>query len=134
MTVGYLSIEQVRALHADQLRLYGGATGLRDKGAHESAVARPAMTFGGEDLYEDLASKASALMHSLVLNHAFVDGNKRIAFMTMVAFLRKNGVRFSPDQAHITAIILSLAAGEVSEESLARWIRDNWPKSSRVGR
>jgi death-on-curing protein len=78
VTVGYLSIEQVRALHADQLRLYGGATGLRDNGALESAVARPAMTFGGEDLYEDLASKASALMHSLVLNHPFVDGNKRI--------------------------------------------------------
>ena len=77
MTTGYLSVEQVRALHADQLRLYGGATGLRDKGGLESALARPAMTFAGEDLYEDLASKAAALMHSLVLNHAFVDGNKR---------------------------------------------------------
>ena len=61
-------------------------------------------------------------------NHAFVDGNKRIAFMSLMTFLRKNEVRFAPEQAHATAIILSLAAGEVSEESLTRWIRDNWPK------
>jgi death on curing protein len=57
-----------------------------------------------------------------------VDGNKRIAFMTMVTFLRKNGIRFSPQQSHATAIIIALAAGEVSEESLARWIHDYWPK------
>jgi len=63
----------------------------------------------------------------LAKNRAFVDGNKRIAFMSMMIFLRKNGVRFAPAQAHATKIILSLAAGEVSEESLARWIRDNWP-------
>ncbi len=56
-----------------------------------------------------------------------MDGNKRAAFMTMVVFLRKNDVRFAPDQAHATAIMISLAAGEVSEQSLARWIRDNWP-------
>jgi death-on-curing protein len=58
-----------------------------------------------------------------------VDGNKRIAFMTMVIFLRKNGVRFSPDQAQATTMMIALAAGEVSEESLARWLRDNWPKA-----
>ena len=56
-----------------------------------------------------------------------MDGNKRIAFLAMVAFLTKNGVLFDPDPAHATAIILALAAGEVSEESLTRWIRDNWP-------
>jgi len=57
------------------------------------------------------------------------DGNKRIAFMSMMSFLLKNGVRFDPAPAHATAIILALAAGEVSEESLARWIRDNWPQA-----
>jgi death-on-curing protein len=56
-----------------------------------------------------------------------VDGNKRIAFVAMMTFLIKNGVAFSPDPAHATTIILSLAAGEISEESLTRWIRDNWP-------
>ena len=66
----------------------------------------------------------------LAKNHAFVDGNKRIAFMTMVAFLRKNGIRFyAGTGAWPPPSILALAAGEVSEESLARWIRDNWPKA-----
>jgi death on curing protein len=65
----------------------------------------------------------------LIKNHAFVDGDKRIAFIGLVAFLRGNGVGFMPDQAQSTAIILAVAAGEVSEQSLARWIRDNWLES-----
>jgi len=69
---------------------------------------------------------AAAYAFGLSRNHAFVDGNKRIAFMAMMTFLRKNGVPFAPDPAQSTKIILSLAAGEVSEESLSRWIRDNW--------
>jgi death-on-curing protein len=58
-----------------------------------------------------------------------VDGNKRIAFTVMMVFLRKNGVRLAPERPHAAQMIRSLAAGEVSEESLARWIRDNWPRS-----
>jgi death-on-curing protein len=68
---------------------------------------------------------AAAYAFGLAKNPAFVDGNKRIAFMAMMVFLHKNGVAFSPDPAEATTIILSLAAGEVSEDSLARWIRDN---------
>src|SRR5262249_40188094 len=75
----YLSVEQVLGLHAALTREFGGASGLRDRGALESAVARPAMTFGGEDLYPDMAAKAAALMHSLVLNDPSLDGNKRVA-------------------------------------------------------
>ena len=124
----FLDLEDVLSLHDDLITQSGGARGVRDQGAIESAVAQPQMSFGGQDLYPTLGEKAAALGYSLVSNHAFVDGNKRIAFMTMVAFLRKNGVRFSPDPAHATTITMSLAAGEVSEESLARWIGDNWPK------
>jgi death-on-curing protein len=69
---------------------------------------------------------AAAYAFGFARNHAFVDGNKRIAFMAMMTFLRKNGVPFAPDPAQSTKIILSLAAGEVSEESLSRWIHDNW--------
>jgi death on curing protein len=76
----------------------------------------------------DLATLAAAYAFGLVKNHAFVDGNKRVAFMSMVVFLRRNDVRFAPDQAHATAMMISLAAGEVSEQSLVRWMRDNWPK------
>ena len=123
----YLSIAQVLQLHRRQLALFGGSGGLRDRGGLEAAVARPRMTFGGEDLYPDHAAKAAALLHSLVMNHPFVDGNKRTSLLALYTFLGVNGVDFIVPEAEAAAIILSLAAGEVSEESLTRWIRDNWP-------
>jgi death-on-curing protein len=123
VTIGYLSVEQVRALHADQLRLYGGAKGLRDKGGLESAVARPAMTFGGEDLYEDLASKAAALMHSLVLNHAFVDGNKRLGAHAAILFVELNGQTFLATPGDVVEITFAVAEGKVAVEALAIWFR-----------
>lgn len=122
----WVTYEQAIAIHARQLRRFGGAPGLRDEGLLRSALERPLNKWQYEQA--DLAALAAAYGFGLAKNHAFVDGNKRIAFMTMSAFLRKNGVRFAPEQAHATKIFLSLAAGEVSEESLARWIRDNWPK------
>jgi death-on-curing protein len=91
-----------------------------------SAIERPINKWRYEQA--ELAELAAAYAFGLAKNHAFVDGNKRIAFMAMLVFLRKNSVRFAPDQAQATAMMMSLAAGEVSEESLTRWIRDNWPK------
>ena len=121
----WLTYEQVIALHSRQLRRFGGAAGLRDDGLLRSAIERPINKWHYE--HAELAKLAAAYAFGLAKNHAFVDGNKRIAFMSMMAFLRKNGVSFAPAPAHATKIILALAAGEVSEESLARWIRDNWP-------
>ncbi len=123
----WLTYEQVLAIHGRQLRRFGGAPGLRDEGILRSALERPVNKWQYEQA--DMAMLAAAYAFGLAKNHAFVDGNKRVAFLTMVIFLRKNGVRFAPDQAQSTNIILSLAAGEVSEESLARWIRDNWPEA-----
>lgn len=128
----WVTYDQVVAIHSRQLRRFGGAPGLRDDGMLRSALERPVNKWQYEqaDLdASDLAALAAAYAFGLAKNHAFVDGNKRAAFMTMVVFLRKNDVRFAPDQAHATAMMISLAAGEVSEQSLARWIRDNWPKS-----
>jgi death-on-curing protein len=121
----WVAYEQVIAIHSRQLRRFGGAPGLRDEGMLRSALERPVNNWQYEQA--DMPVLAAAYAFGLAKNHAFVDGNKRIAFMTMVAFLRKNGVRFAPAQAPATAIILALAAGEVSEESLTRWIKDNWP-------
>lgn len=121
----WITYDQAIAIHARQLRRFGGAPGLRDDGMLQSALERPINKCRYEGA--SLAELAAAYAFGLAKNHAFVDGNKRIAFMAMVAFLTKNGVLFDPDPAHATAIILALAAGEVSEESLARWIRDNWP-------
>jgi death on curing protein len=122
----WLTYEQVIAIHSRQLRRFGGAAGLRDEGLLRSALERPLNKWHYEQA--QLPGLAAAYGFGLAKNHAFVDGNKRIAFMSMLVFLRKNNVRFAPDPAEATAMMMSLAAGEISEESLARWIRDNWPK------
>ena len=119
----YLSLEQVFNLHRRQLRLFGGAPGLRDRGALDSAVARPQMTFGGEDLYSEIEDKAAALMHSLVMNHPFVDGNKRVGAHGCVLLLMANGVELTFSSAELTAITLATARGEVSAEALSIWLR-----------
>ena len=123
----WLTYEQVIAIHSRQLRRFGGAPGLRDEGLLRSAIERPLNKWQYEQA--ERPELAAAYAFGLAKNHAFVDGNKRIAFMSMMVFLRKNGVKFAPDPAQATTIIMSLAAGEVSEESLARWIRNNWPKA-----
>ena len=122
MTV-YLTLAQVLDLHRRQTRRFGGSTRLRERAALEAAVARPQMTFGGEDLYPEVADKAAALMHSLVMNHAFVDGNKRVGAHACILFLLANEVEplFSP--AELTAITLAVARGEVSAEALSIWLR-----------
>jgi len=121
----WITYEQAIAIHSRQLRRFGGAPGLRDEGLLRSALERPVNKWTYEQV--SLAELAAAYAFGLAKNHAFIDGNKRIAFMAMMVFLRKNGVMFAPDPAQATTIILALAAGEVSEESLTRWIRDNWP-------
>ncbi len=122
----WLSVEEVVALHERQLRRFGGPSGIRDPGALESAVGRPRNKWEYEGA--EMRELAAAYAYGIARNHPFVDGNKRAAFIAMVLFLRKNGVPFAPPQAESTAIILALAGGEVSEASLARWIRDRWPR------
>ena len=122
MTV-YLSTAQVIDLHRSQLARYGGLDGLRDRAALEASLGRPQTTFGGEDLYPDLAAKAAALLHSLVLNHAFVDGNKRVGAHAAVLFLLVNGTGLIADPAALTDVTLATARGEMSAEALAIWFR-----------
>ena len=121
----WLDVDEVIDMHAEQLAIFGGPEGVRDLGLLESAVLRPDNQWHYGQT--DLAALAAAYAFGLARNHAFVDSNKRSAFHAMVVFLRGNGIPFAPDPADATEIILSLAAGEVSEESLTRWIRDNWP-------
>jgi death on curing protein len=123
----WITYEQVTAIHSRQLRRFGGAPGLRGEGMLRSALERPLNKWHYEQA--DPAELAAAYAFGLAKNHAFVDGNKRVAFLAMMVFLRTNGVRFAPDPAHATKIIMALAAGEVSEASLTRWIHDNWPKA-----
>jgi death-on-curing protein len=125
----WLDVEILIDLHAEQLALFGGPDGIRDQGMLESALSRPINKFTyGET---DLAALAAAYGFGIARNHPFVDGNKRAAFGAIIVFLGLNDIDFMVPPESATAIILSLAAGEVSEQSLTRWIRDNWPPAPR---
>lgn len=120
-----LEVNEVIDMHARQLAIFGGREGIRDRGLLESAILRSVNQ--PRNRQADLAARAAAYAFDLARNQPFVDGNKRIAFHAMMVFLRSNAIPFAPDPAHAAEIIISLAAGEVSEESLTRWIRDNLP-------
>jgi death-on-curing protein len=121
----WLDVEILIDLHAEQLALFGGPDGIRDQGMLESALGRPINKFAyGET---GLAALAAAYAFGIARNHPFVDGNKRAAFGALIVFLGLNDVDFLVPPESATAMILSLAAGEVNEEGLTRWIRDNWP-------
>jgi death-on-curing protein len=122
----WLTAEQIKVVHERQLARFGGPAGIRDEGAPESALSRPVNRWHYEAM--DLPELAAAYAYGLARNHAFIDGNKRVAFLAMLLFLRRNGVPFAPDQAQATAVMLGLAAGEIDETGLTRWIRDNWPE------
>ena len=122
MTV-YLSLEQVLELHRLQVRFFGGSGGLRDRGALEAALGRPQATFGGEDLYPDAEAKAAALLHSLVMNHPFVDGNKRIGASAAELFLNVNRVLLQSEDEELVETTLAVARGEIGAEALAIWLR-----------
>ncbi len=119
----YLSVEQILALHEALVDAFGGSAGLRDRGALEAAVARPAMTFDGEDLYPDLAAKAAASMQSLVSNHPFADGNKRVGVHAAEFFVERNGQALEADDDELERLTLTVAEGKVAVEALTIWFR-----------
>jgi death-on-curing protein len=123
----WLSVDIILDIHSEQLALFGGPDGVRDLGLLESALARPINKFAyGES---NLAALAAAYAFGLAKNHPFVDGNKRAAFASIIVFLGLNGVDLVAPPEQATAVIMALAAGEIGEDDLARWIADNLPKS-----
>lgn len=130
MIVG-LSAAQILALHQALLRAFGGRRGLRDRGALEASLARPFATFDGEDLYPDAAAKAAALMHSLVSNHPFVDGNKRVGAAAAELFLEVNSWSLHAEDDDLEKITLAVARGEIAAEALAIWLRQRTTREDR---
>lgn len=121
----WVPLAEVTALHERQAARFGGPADLRDAGALESALGRARNKWAYEGV--DLAQLAAAQAFGIARNRPFVAGNERAAFVTLMLFLRRNGVRFAPAQAEATILLRGLAAGEVGEDGLARWIRDRWP-------
>jgi len=123
--IRYLTLEEVLELHRLVLEQSGGTTGVRDIGILESAVAQPQMAFGGQDLYPSLGDKAAALAFSLVCNHPFVDGNKRIGHAAMETFLLLSGWELLAAVDEQEQVILQLAAGNMKREEFTAWVQSH---------
>ena len=118
----YLTLAEILDLHARIIEQSGGAAGVRDLGSIESALAQPQMTFAGQELYPAIESKATAICFSLVMNHAFVDGNKRIGHAAMETFLVLNGFELASSVDDSEQIMLKLAAGKLTRDEFLQWI------------
>jgi death-on-curing protein len=123
----YLSVEEVIEINA---QVMGGKHVLRDRGLLESAVARPQASAFGADAYPDLAAKAAALLHSLVLNHPFIDGNKRTAVLATLVFLDLNGYVVRWDQREALDFMLRLAQHQVELDEVIAFLRDRMHRRS----
>jgi len=121
----YLTLIEVLNLHRQIIEQSGGALGVRDLGALESALAQPRMTFGGEDLYPTLVDKAAAVGFSIIMNHPFVDGNKRTGHAAMETFLVLNGMEISASVDEQEQVILALASGNSGRESFVEWLKQH---------
>ena len=119
----YLTLKEALELHRRIIQQSGGSPSIRDFGLLESALAQPLMTFGGDDLYPTLVDKASALCFSLVKNHPFLDGNKRIGHAAMETFLILNGHGIDASVSEQEQVMLSVAAGELHREDFKEWLR-----------
>jgi death on curing protein len=119
----WLSRELVLAVHDEQLAEHGGATGVRDEGLLESALARPLNRTGYGD--PDIAELAAVYALGLVKNHPFIDGNKRTGYVALELFIRLNGLRFPASDADAVIMTLRLAAGDIAEAEFITWVRSN---------
>jgi len=120
----WLTIPMVLAFHSNLIQEHGGSLGLRDRGLLESVLGRPRSKHH-YDSPVSLVELAAAYGFGIARNHPFVDGNKRVAFQAMYVFLRLNGLRIDADEPDVVRTILALAAGELDEDELVRWLTEH---------
>jgi death-on-curing protein len=121
----YLTLKRVLYLHQLVIERSGGIHGLRDQGALKSALAQPRMTFDQIDLYPTLAAKAAALAYSIIQNHPFLDGNKRVGHAAMEAMLGRNGYEIIAPVDEQEKVILEVASSQRSREELTEWLESH---------
>lgn len=119
----FLTLEQVIVIHDDQIERYGGSHGISRFELLESAVMRPRASFGGRDLYPSIFDKAAAMMHSLIMNHAFVDGNKRTGTASTIILLELNGYKLQVDQQELVDAALNVRYKKWGIKKLAIWLK-----------
>jgi death-on-curing protein len=126
--VQYLILDELLAIHYEMVERYGGSHGIRDLGLIQAALGRPQASFAGEDLYPTILDKAASLFHSLMFNHAFVDGNKRTTMTATARFLFVNGYNLIVDQEEFVFFPLRVANNHMAIEVIAAWLQDHSKK------
>jgi len=119
----HLGIDIIREIHAEVIKQFGGANGVRDENLLTSAVLTPQSSFGGKSPYADIVEIAAAYLFYICKNHAFVDGNKRTAMMAAIVFLRLNGIEPLPDSAEWERLMLDVASGKINRDETTRRLR-----------
>jgi len=120
-----ISLEQALQIHIIAIENFGGANGVRDLGGLESALARPFQTFGKTDLYPTPFEKAAAIGESIIMNHPFIDGNKRTGYLLMEALLRYGGFRIIANDLELYNFVISVSTGNMSFDMIAKWLKEN---------
>jgi death-on-curing protein len=120
-----LSKEQILMLHAQLINQFGGSDGVRDYNLLESALEMPFQSFGGEELYPTIQSKAARLGYGLIKNHCMLDGNKRIGTHAMLVFLALNGIELKYTQKELYETILAVADGSLEYEGFLQWVLEH---------
>ncbi len=121
----FLTLDEVLALHADQIERYGGSPGLRDVELLESALAAPRATFGSGFLHATLPEMAAAYLFHVVRNHPFVDGNKRAGLAAAIAFLGLNDVWLEADEDAVAALVIAVADGRIGKPEFAVFVKEH---------
>ena len=121
----FLTVDEVLAIHRDQIARYGGTEGVRDWRLLQSAIAMPAAAFGGQFLHCDLCQMAAAYLFHLVQNHPFIDGNNRVGAVAAYVFLALNDVRPTADNDTYADLVLTVARGETPKSAVAEFFRAN---------
>ncbi|MEO5648708.1 MAG: type II toxin-antitoxin system death-on-curing family toxin [Ginsengibacter sp.] len=123
-----ITVKQSLEIHEILIGKYGGSMGVRDLNGLESALARPFQTFGGEDLYPDFFAKAAAIAESIIINHPFIDGNKRTGYVLMESILRYANVKIIADDELLYNFMISISTGEKRFDDIVKWLKNNTQK------
>jgi death on curing protein len=120
-----ISIEEVKQLHHLLIDKFGGSHGIRDNAALESAITRPFQTFDGKELYASVQEKAASLIESILINHPFIDGNKRIGYTLLRLFLLQNGIDITASQDNKYEFVINIASGTLKYNEILAWLISN---------
>ena len=126
--MNYLTAEQILFIHYRLIEETGGSHGIRDIALLQSAIARPQASFDNNDLYPDLFTKAASLMHSIIKNHPFIDGNKRTAITSASIFLQRNNYILTASNKELEQFTLKIASENIEIEKIANWFKKHTKK------